>query len=152
MKKVVVISDTHGLFRPQVLSYLDGADLILHAGDINTQAIVDQLETYGPLKVVRGNNDKDWAEQIPVHSQFTVEDVRFFMVHNKRDVPRELPPVDVIVYGHSHKYAQEEKQGVLWLNPGSCGPRRFHQDITMAIMTVDGKKIEVQKILIPHQV
>lgn len=152
MKKVVVISDTHGLLRPQVLSYLDGADLILHAGDINTQAIVDQLETYGPLKVVRGNNDKDWAEQIPVHSQFTVEDVRFFMVHNKRDVPRELPPVDVIVYGHSHKYAQEEKQGVLWLNPGSCGPRRFHQDITMAIMTVDGKKIEVQKILIPHQV
>ena len=152
MKKVVVISDTHGLLRPQVLSYLDGADLILHAGDINTQAIVDQLETYGPLKVVRGNNDKDWAEQIPVHSQFTVEDVHFFMVHNKRDVPRELPPVDVIVYGHSHKYAQEEKQGVLWLNPGSCGPRRFHQDITMAIMTVDGKKIEVQKILIPHQV
>ena len=152
MKKVVVISDTHGLLRPQVLSYLDGADLILHAGDINTQAIVDQLETYGPLKVVRGNNDKDWAEQIPVHSQFTVEDVRFFMVHNKRDVPRELPPVDVIVYGHSHKYAQEEKLGVLWLNPGSCGPRRFHQDITMAIMTVDGKKIEVQKILIPHQV
>lgn len=152
MKKVVVLSDTHGLLRPQVLSYLDGADLILHAGDINTQAIVDQLETYGPLKVVRGNNDKDWAEQIPVHSQFTVEDVRFFMVHNKRDVPRELPPVDVIVYGHSHKYAQEEKQGVLWLNPGSCGPRRFHQDITMAIMTVDGKKIEVQKILIPHQV
>ena len=152
MKKVVVLSDTHGLLRPQVLSYLDGADLILHAGDINTQAIVDQLETYGPLKVVRGNNDKDWAEQIPVHSQFTVEDVRFFMVHNKRDVPRELPPVDVIVYGHSHKYAQEEKQGVLWLNPGSCGPRRFHQDITMAIMTVDGKKIEVQKISIPHQV
>lgn len=152
MKKAVVLSDTHGLLRPQVLSYLDGADLILHAGDINTQAIVDQLETYGPLKVVRGNNDKGWAEQIPVHSQFTVEDVRFFMVHNKRDVPRELPPVDVIVYGHSHKYAQEEKQGVLWLNPGSCGPRRFHQDITMAIMTVDGKKIEVQKISIPHQV
>lgn len=152
MKKVAVLSDTHGLLRPQVLSYLDGADLILHAGDINTQAIVDQLETYGPLKVVRGNNDKGWAEQIPVHSQFTVEDVRFFMVHNKRDVPRELPPVDVIVYGHSHKYAQEEKQGVLWLNPGSCGPRRFHQDITMAIMTVDGKKIEVQKISIPHQV
>ena len=152
MKKVVVLSDTHGLLRPQVLSYLDGADLILHAGDINTQAIVDQLETYGPLKVVRGNNDKGWAEQIPVHSQFTVEDVRFFMVHNKRDVPRELPPVDVIVYGHSHKYAQEEKQGVLWLSPGSCGPRRFHQDITMAIMTVDGKKIEVQKISIPHQV
>ena len=140
------------MLRPQVLSYLDGADLILHAGDINTQAIVDQLETYGPLKVVRGNNDKGWAEQIPVHSQFTVEDVRFFMVHNKRDVPRELPPVDVIVYGHSHKYAQEEKQGVLWLSPGSCGPRRFHQDITMAIMTVDGKKIEVQKISIPHQV
>ena len=122
MKKVVVLSDTHGLLRPQVLECLEGADLMVHAGDINTQAIVDQLASYGPLQVVRGNNDKDWAQQIPLSCRFTVEDVSFFMVHNKRDVPRDLAPVDVIVYGHSHKYAREEKDGVLWLNPGSCGP------------------------------
>ena len=151
MKKVVVLSDTHGLLRPQVLEYLNGADLILHAGDINTQSIVDQLSAYGPLQVVRGNNDKGWAAQIPLHCQFTVEEVRFFMVHNKRDVPKDLPPVDVIVYGHSHKYAREEKDGVLWLNPGSCGPRRFHQEITLAVLTIDGSRVEVQKILIPHQ-
>lgn len=150
MKKVVVLSDTHGLLRPQVLECLEGADLIVHAGDINTQAIVDQLASYGPLQVVRGNNDKDWAAQIPATSRFTVEDVTFFMVHNKRDLPKDLGPVDVIVYGHSHKYAQEEKEGVLWLNPGSCGPRRFHQKITLAILTVEGKKVEVRKVVIPH--
>lgn len=150
MKKVVVLSDTHGLLRPQVLECLDGADLMVHAGDINTQAVVDQLASYGPLQVVRGNNDKDWAEQIPLSCRFTVEDVSFFMVHNKRDVPRDLAAVDVIVYGHSHKYAREEKDGVLWLNPGSCGPRRFHQEITLAILTVEGKKVEVRKVVIPH--
>ena len=150
MKKVVVLSDTHGLLRPQVLECLEGADLIVHAGDINTQAIVDQLASYGPLQVVRGNNDKDWAGQIPATSRFTVEDVTFFMVHNKRNLPKDLGPVDVIVYGHSHKYAQEEKEGVLWLNPGSCGPRRFHQEITLAILTVEGKKVEVRKVVIPH--
>ena len=150
MKKVVVLSDTHGLLRPQVLECLEGAHLMVHAGDINTQAIVDQLASYGPLQVVRGNNDKDWAQQIPLSCRFTVEDVSFFMVHNKRDVPRDLAAVDVIVYGHSHKYAREEKDGVLWLNPGSCGPRRFHQEITLAILTVEGKKVEVRKVVIPH--
>lgn len=150
MKKVVVLSDTHGLLRPQVMECLQGADLIAHAGDINTQAIVDQLAARGPLQVVRGNNDKEWAGQIPVSCRFMVEDVSFFMVHNKRDVPKDLAGVDVVVYGHSHKYARAEKDGVLWLNPGSCGPRRFHQEITLAVLTVEGREVEVQKVVIPH--
>ena len=73
------------------------------------------------------------------------------MVHNKKEVPVDLSGVDVVVFGHSHKYAQEEKSGVLWLNPGSCGPRRFHQEITMMMAEIEGGTIQVEKIDIPHE-
>jgi hypothetical protein len=150
--KIAVLSDTHGLLRPQVAEYLKTADAILHAGDINTQAIVDEMEKAAPLSIVRGNNDKDWAENIPHHLTVTLGGVAFYMVHNKKEVPADLTGVDVVVYGHSHKYAQEDKGGVLWLNPGSCGPRRFHQEITMAMMEVEDEKYEVEKLTIPHEV
>ena len=150
MKRVVILSDTHGLLRPQVLEYLSGADLIIHGGDINTQAIVDTLAGYAPLHIVRGNNDKEWAEGMPLSLTFSVEGVRFFLVHNKRDVPADLGDVDVVVYGHSHKYSQEEKEGVLWLNPGSCGKRRFDQEITLALMSVEGERFQVEKVVIPQ--
>jgi hypothetical protein len=149
--KIAILSDTHGLLRPQVMEYLKTADAILHAGDINTQAIVDTLAQYAPLYIVRGNNDKEWAENIPHHLTVSLGGVAFYMVHNKREVPADLTGVDVVVYGHSHKYAQEDKGGVLWLNPGSCGPRRFHQEITMAMMEVEDGKYEVEKITIPHE-
>ena len=150
--KLAILSDTHGLLRPQVVEYLKTADAILHGGDINKQSIVEELEQYGPLYVVRGNNDKDWAEAIPHDLKVTLDDVTFYMVHNKKDVPVDLTGVDVVVYGHSHKYACEEKDGVLWLNPGSCGPRRFHQEITMAILEIKNGEIQVEKIHISHEV
>lgn len=149
--KLAILSDTHGLLRPQVLEHLQDADAILHAGDINTQAVVDQLEARAPLYIVRGNNDRDWAQSIPHHLTVTLEGVTFYMVHNRKDVPAGLDHVDVVVYGHSHKYAQEERDGVLWLNPGSCGPRRFHQDITMAMAELQGGRCQVEQILIPHE-
>lgn len=149
--KLAILSDTHGLLRPQVLEQLNGVDAILHGGDINKQSIVDTLEACAPLYVVRGNNDKEWAEAIPHHRMFTLEGVTFYMVHNKKDVPADLTGVDVVVYGHSHKYAQEEKDGVLWLNPGSCGPRRFHQEITMAMLELSDGTLRVTKIDIPHE-
>lgn len=74
------------------------------------------------------------------------------MVHNKKEASPDLTGVNVVVFGHSHKYLQEEKDGVLWLNPGSCGPRRFHQEITMMMAEVENGKISVEKILIPHEV
>lgn len=151
IKHIAILSDTHGLLRPQVLEYLSGADVIIHGGDINTQAIVDTLRGYAPLYIVRGNNDKEWAEGMPLSLTFSLEGVRFFLVHNKRDVPAGLTDVDVVVYGHSHKYACKEENGVLWLNPGSCGPRRFHQEITLAVMTVDGGHIQTEKVVIPHE-
>lgn len=151
MKRVIVLSDTHGLLRPEVLEYLSQADIIIHGGDINTQAIVDKLREYAPLYIVRGNNDKEWAEELPQSLTFSIEGVRFFLIHNKRDVPSGLSDTDVVVYGHSHKYACEERNGVLWLNPGSCGRRRFDQEITFAVMTVDGGQIQVEKVIIPHE-
>ena len=150
--KLAILSDTHGLLRPQVLDYVKTADAILHTGDINRESIVGALEQYAPLYVVRGNNDKDWADAIPHDLTVTLDGVTFYMVHNKKDIPADLPGVDVVVYGHSHKYAQEEKGGVLWLNPGSCGPRRFHQEITMAMAEIRDGTIRVEKISIPHEV
>ncbi len=150
--KLAILSDTHGLLRPQVVERLKTADAILHGGDINRQDIVDQLEQYAPLYVVRGNNDKQWAEAIPHHLSVTLDGVTFYMVHNKKEVPSDLSGVDVVVFGHSHKYVQEEKDGVLWLNPGSCGPRRFHQEITMMMAEVSGGTIQVEKVTIPHEV
>ena len=148
--KLAILSDTHNLLRPQVLEQIRGADAILHGGDISSQAIVEQLQAIAPLYVVRGNNDKEWAEHIPHDLRVTLDGVRFYMVHKKADIPKDLQDVDVVIYGHSHKYAQEEKNGVLYLNPGSCGPRRFHQEITLAKMELADGKMSVEKILIPH--
>ena len=151
MKRVIVLSDTHGLLRPEVLGYLSQADIIIHGGDINAQAIVDKLQEYASLYIVRGNNDKEWADELPQSLTFTIGGVRFFLVHNRKDVPSDLSDTDVVVYGHSHKYACEEQNGVLWLNPGSCGRRRFDQEITFAVMTVNGGHFQVEKVIIPHE-
>lgn len=150
--KLAILSDTHGLLRPEVVEYLKTADAILHGGDINRQAIVDELRRYAPLYIVRGNNDKEWAQAIPHELTLSLGGVTFYMVHNKKDVPTGLAGVDVVVFGHSHKYVQEEKDGLLWLNPGSCGPRRFHQEITMMMAELSDGKIRVEKIIIPHEV
>ena len=149
--KLAILSDTHGLLRPQVLEYLCGVDAILHGGDINKQSILEQLSKYAPLYVVRGNNDKDWAEHIPHHLTVELGGKKFFLVHKKADVPTDLSGVDCVIYGHSHQYAEERKGNVLWLNPGSCGPRRFHQEITMALMTITNEAIQVEKLTIPHE-
>lgn len=150
--KLAILSDTHGLLRPEVTEHLKTADAILHGGDINSQSLVDELGRYAPLYIVRGSNDKAWAEGIPHHLSVTLDGVTFYMVHNKKEVPADLTGVDAVVFGHSHKYVQEEKDGVLWLNPGSCGPRRFHQEITMMMAEITDGTIRVEKITIPHQV
>ena len=147
--KIGIISDTHGLLRPQVLEILKTCDCILHGGDVNKPEILDQLRWLGNLYVVRGNNDKEWAEGLSENLRFTIGGVSFFMVHNKKNMVRNLDGVDVVVFGHSHKYFEKEVDGRLWLNPGSCGRRRFNQEITMAVMTVEDGSFEVEKIIIP---
>ena len=148
--KLAILSDTHGLLRPEVAEHLKTADAILHGGDVNKPGIVDQLERYAPLYVVRGNNDKEWAEQLPHDLTVTLGGVTFYLVHNKKEVPADLTGIDAVVFGHSHKYLLEEKDGVLWLNPGSCGPRRFHQEITMMMAEAEDGTLRVEKITIPQ--
>ena len=104
--RLAILSDTHGLLRPEVVEHLKNADAIFHGGDINRQEILDELRRYAPLYVVRGNNDKDWAEGIPHDLTVTLEGVTFFMVHNKKEITTSLDDVDVVVFGHSHKYVQ----------------------------------------------
>ena len=148
--KIAVLSDTHGLLRPEVLDRIAGCDVIIHGGDINKPEIIDRLKEIAPVYVVRGNNEKEWAENIPESLTFQIEKSRFFVVHNKKFVAKDLYDADVVIYGHSHKYAEQMVDGVLWLNPGSCGKRRFDQEITFAMMTVDGSETAIEKITIPH--
>ena len=105
--KLAILSDTHGLLRPQVVVHLKTADAILHGGDINKPAIVEQLQQHAPLYIVRGNNDKEWAEDIPHDLTVTLEGITFFLVHNKKEVPADLSGGDVVVFGHSHKYVHQ---------------------------------------------
>ena len=149
-KTVAVLSDTHGLLRPEVMEIIAGCDLIIHSGDINRKEIIDRLEEIAPVYVVRGNNDKQWAEYLMEHLDVQVEDCLFHVVHNRKYVPQDLSGYDGVIFGHSHKYLCETKDGILWLNPGSCGKRRFDQEITFAMMEVNGKDIHVEKIRISH--
>lgn len=148
--KAAVLSDTHGLLRPEVLETITGCDVIIHGGDINKQEVLDKLQQIAPVYAVRGNNDKEWAEQIPKTLTISIEDCQIFVVHNKKDVPKDLGDADAVIFGHSHKYFEQTIGGRLWLNSGSCGKRRFDQEITFAMMTVEGKEIEVEKIEIQH--
>ncbi|BCJ99625.1 metallophosphoesterase family protein [Anaerocolumna chitinilytica] len=150
MKRIAILSDTHGLLREQVMAELAEADCSIHAGDINTPLIIDTLRQFGETYIVRGNNDRDWAENLPKSLTITIEGVRFFIVHNKKDIPQDLTNVDVVVFGHSHKYSAEIIEGILFLNPGSCGKRRFDLEITMCRMTVDTGQYQYEKVTILH--
>lgn len=148
--KIAVLSDTHGLLRPEVLRSISECSAVIHAGDINSQKVIDEmkeaLKPGAPFYIVRGNNDKEWAEHLPHHLEFTLAGVNFYMVHNKKELPQELSDRQIIIFGHSHKYFEEVKDGRLWLNPGSCGRRRFNQDITMAVLDIEDGKWSVERI------
>ena len=146
--KTGVISDTHGLLRPEVVEVLHGCDAILHAGDVNKPEILDALRAIAPLHVVRGNNDKDWAVALPQTLRVELGGVRILMIHNKRELPKELGDAQLIVFGHSHKYFEQTIDGRLWLNPGSCGKRRFDQEISFALLHIDGCAWRVEKIVL----
>ena len=146
MHRIGIISDTHGLLRPEVVDAMKGCEAILHGGDINSAQIVDELNGIAPTYAVRGNNDKEWAKDLPETLSLELYGIRFFMVHNKKHIPPKLDNTDVIIYGHSHKYEEKSADGVLYINPGSCGPRRFKQLITFAILVVeDDHSFRVEK-------
>lgn len=149
--KLGVLSDTHGLLRQEVLDCLRGVGAILHGGDINNAGILLTLRDVAPVYAVRGNNDREWAEAIPPFLDFEIAGLRVYMTHRKRDLPGDLSAWDLVVCGHSHRYEESRIGKTVLLNPGSCGPRRFNQAITLAIVTVKGGAIDVERVEIPHQ-
>ena len=151
MHKIGIISDTHSMLRPEVIDALKGCELILHSGDINNQEILDKLEQIAPVHAVRGNNDKKWAEHLPETLTLNVFGIQIFMVHDKKSIPKNLTENKLVVYGHSHRYEERTYDGIFYLNPGSCGPRRFRQEISLAILYIeDNKTFKTEKVLIPY--
>lgn len=146
MKRIGVLSDTHGKLREEVVEILRECEVIIHAGDINTPQVVEKLREIAPLHIVRGNADKEWAQGIPETLSEEICGLRAFVVHNKKQMPKEMGDYDLAVYGHSHKYEERREGNCLYLNPGSCGPRRFSQPVTMAVLEVEEETGEVRVI------
>jgi putative phosphoesterase len=135
LKRVGLISDTHGLLREEALTALRDSDLIVHAGDVGAPGILDNLRKLAPVVVVRGNVDtEDWAQEWPVTAVAEAGAVSIYVLHDVKTL--DLDPVaagfQVVVSGHSHKFRRREESGVLYVNPGSAGPRRFQLPITVA--------------------
>lgn len=156
--KIGVISDTHGLLRAEVLETLKGCDAILHGGDIGKPEILDKLKEIAPVYAVRGNADREWAEGLPITVDITLAGLKIYMIHNKKMIEGDIGGRNIIIYGHSHKYdekrifsdsknSDKDGGGQLWLNPGSCGARRFRLPITMAVIEVEeGGPYQIKKI------
>lgn len=145
--RVGLIADTHGLLRPQALEALAGSDFILHAGDIGKPEILDVLRELAPLAVVRGNNDDvPWADDIPERVTLTLGGIDIHMLHilPELDLVAAGDQVRVVVSGHSHKPLIEERDGVLYINPGSAGPRRFRLPISVGRLTLDAGQIQAE--------
>ena len=143
-----VISDTHGLLRPEVLQTLETCDRIVHAGDFDRETVLTALQETGLVYAVRGNNDfGGWAKELPWTLRFTAGGIQFFLVHDRMDVPRQLGETQVVIFGHTHQYFQQQNQGRLWFNPGSCGYPRFGGGLTMAVLTLENGQVEqIEKI------
>lgn len=150
-KRVAVISDTHGLLRPELLEQITGCDAIIHAGDVDEPEVLERLKSIAPVYVVRGNNDWEWAAAIPRTLRFQIEKCRFFLTHNRVNVPKVLFGIDVVIFGHTHQYFEQKVNGRLFLNPGSCGWAAFGREITFAFLTIDARDISVQKLILPDR-
>lgn len=149
MPRVGLISDTHGLLRPEAIAFLRGSDFIVHAGDIGDANVLNELRALAPVTAVRGNNDKGaWAKAISETEVLQIGDVLIYVLHNLAEL--DLDPVaagfQVVVSGHSHHPLVEERDGVLYVNPGSSGPRRFKLPIAVAELEVSGPSVKAKVV------
>lgn len=138
-KEIGVISDTHGLVRDEAVAALAGCEIIIHAGDIGGMHVLERLRDIAPTYAVRGNNDRQsWANGIPDRETVTVNGARIYVLHDisELDVDPQRDGYAAVIFGHSHKPLAEMRDGVLFLNPGSAGPRRFRLPIALARLTV----------------
>jgi putative phosphoesterase len=153
MQRIGLISDTHNLLRPQALAFLRGCDHIVHAGDIMGADVLEELSSIAPVTAVRGNNDHGpWAEALNEVETLQIEGVSLLVLHDLHDLNRLAPQRDgvrVIITGHSHKPAVEERgeRGeVLFVNPGSAGPRRFTLPVSVGELTISGERVSARTV------
>lgn len=148
---VGVISDTHGLVRPEALAALAGSDLIVHAGDVGTPEVLTALAAIAPVAAVRGNNDRgDWTRQLTDTTAVQAGDVWLYVLHDVHDL--DLDPraggFAAVIAGHSHRPAITDRDGVLYVNPGSAGPRRFTLPVAVARLRVNGGRVASEVVLL----
>jgi uncharacterized protein len=147
--RVAIVSDTHGLLRPEAKLFAGACDYIIHGGDVGSQAILEQLSALAPLIAVKGNNDRQaWAAHLPETEMIRVGGVFVYVIHDvaQLDLDPHAAGVQIIVSGHSHQPLIERRDGVLYINPGSCGPKRFTLPISMGEMIVEGTKVRVRTL------
>jgi putative phosphoesterase len=147
--RIGVISDTHGLVRPEAIKALAGVEMIIHAGDIGTPAVLEALHSIAPVVAVRGNNDTDeWARALPDTEVVELGDVALYVLHDVHEL--DLDPgaagFHAVISGHSHRPSIATRRGVLYVNPGSAGPRRFKLPISLAQLHIQGATVEPQLI------
>ncbi len=139
-----VISDTHGFLRPEAVEALRGSQQIIHAGDVGDPAILRQLAAIAPLTAIRGNVDKEpWAKKLPATEVIELDGISIYVLHDlaKLDLKPEAAGFQVVIYGHSHIPKQEARDGVLYFNPGSAGPRRFKLPVSMGKLIISGGNV-----------
>jgi hypothetical protein len=144
-----VISDTHGLVRPEVLEIFKRVDLIIHAGDIGGVEVLNALETIAPVKAVRGNNDRaSWADHIPHDQVIEYGSHLFYVLHElgHLDLDPAAAEFSAVIYGHSHRPLAETRKDVLYLNPGSAGPRRFSLPISITRLHIEKSRLTPELI------
>lgn len=149
MLRIGLISDTHDLVRPEALDFLQGSDFIVHAGDICAPEVLQRLGQIAPVTAVRGNNDSgDWASELHDTAILRVGELDLFAIHDVSQLdPAALPgSVRVVVFGHSHKPLIEQRGSVLYVNPGSAGPRRFKLPISVAELIVEGSVVSARQV------
>jgi uncharacterized protein len=147
--RVGLISDTHGLLRPEARTFLARSDYIIHGGDIGSAQILEELAALAPLVAVRGNNDIEaWAVRLPETEMIRVGGVFVYVIHDisQLDIEPRAAKVRVIVSGHSHKPLVVQRQGVLYVNPGSCGPKRFKLPVSVGELLVQGTQVSARTI------
>jgi putative phosphoesterase len=144
-REIGVIADTHGLLRPEAEAALRGVAAIIHAGDVGALAVLEGLAALAPVTAVRGNNDRGiWAEKLPLTDVLEIDGALLYVLHDLKEL--DLDPraagVAAVISGHSHQPRAEERDGVLFFNPGSAGPRRFRLPVTVGRLTVRGGRVQ----------
>jgi uncharacterized protein len=147
MPRVGLISDTHGVLRPEAVAFLRGSDFIVHAGDIGDAGVLKALDALAPVTVVRGNNDKGpWAENIAETEVLQIGEVFIYVLHNLAELDLDPAAAGFQVSGHSHRPSIEKRDGVLYVNPGSSGPRRFSLPIAVGELEVAGRSVKAKLV------